>query len=351
MNWGQISDYSIPISIVSGTLVAGYIVRGVLFRYLHHLAQKTAWEGDDVVIAATRSPFLVWVLMIGIYVAIRVSVARLELGPEAESWLITEGPKVLLGLAILSVTLTIANALADLIRRSTARAKVATPGLVPNITRALVIGLGTLVMLGTMGVQIAPILTAFGVGGLAVALALQDTLSNLFAGFYITLNKQIRVGDFIKLETGFEGIVTDIDWRTTTIRDTSQNLVIVPNAKLAQMTVTNFALPEPHMTVRIDVGVSYDCEPRKVEQILMDEAKKVMSEFKGFVSDTEPVVRLTNFSDSAMGFALFFQVQDQTLNMPLQTEMRMRIHRRFKQEGIEIPYPTRTLLMKHEEKA
>jgi len=345
MTWEDVGEYFIPATIIIGTFVVGYIVRSILFRYLQRLAERTAWEGDDIVIAATRGPFLVWIMMLGIYIALQT--LRLEkLDPQIDLLIKDFGSRALLGLAIFSVTLTTANIFADLIRRSTTRAQVATPGLIPNITRVIIIGLGILVMLGTLGVQIAPILTAFGVGGLAVALALQDTLSNLFAGFYITLNKQVRVGDFLKLETGFEGIVVDINWRTTTIKDSSQNLVIVPNAKLAQMTVTNFALPEPHMTVRVNVGVSYDVDPLRVEKILLDEAKKVMTEFQGFVPNSEPLVRITNFGDSAIDFALFFQIKDYTLNMPLQTEIRKHIYRRFKQEGIEIPYPTRTLYVK-----
>ncbi len=345
MNWDQteIFEYSIPALIVVGTLVSGYIVRGILFRYLHRMAERTTWEGDDIVIAATRGPFLVWVLMIGIYAAVRAS----KFLPQE----IKDGShNVILGLAIFSVSLTTANILADLIRRSTIRAQVPTPGLIPNIIRISVIGIGTLAMLSTfIGFErIAPLLAAFGVGGLAVALALQDTLSNLFAGFYITLNKQIRVGDLLKLETGFEGVVVDINWRTTTIKDGSQNLVIVPNARLAQMTVTNFALPEPHMTVRINVGVSYKSDPNLVEKVLLDEAKRVMTEFEGFVPNSEPVVRFTDFADSSMEFALFLHIQDHKLNMPVQTEMRKHIYERFKQEGIEIPYPTRTVLMKTE---
>jgi small-conductance mechanosensitive channel len=336
----QVLDYFLPFSIIIAILVFGYIIRGLLFRYLHRWAESTAWEGDDIIIQAIRGPFLIWVLMLGIYVALQAS----KLDALAKEF----GGRALVGLAILSVTLTTANVLADLIRRSTTRAQIATPGLIPNITRVMVIGLGILVMLGTLGVQITPILTAFGVGGLAVALALQDTLSNLFAGFYITLNKQIRVGDPIKLETGFEGLVTDINWRTTTIKDSAQNLVIVPNAKLAQMTVTNFALPEPQMTVRIDVGVSYDCDPERAEETLLDEAKKMMAELKGFVPSSVPTVRITNFAESSMEFALFFQIHDHTLNLPLQTEVRKRIYRRFKQEGIEIPFPVRTVYLRSE---
>ena len=123
-----------------------------------------------------------------------------------------------------------------------------------------------------LGVSITPILTALGVGGLAVALALQDTLSNFFAGFYIMMAGQIRVGDYVKLDSGEEGYVVDISWRSLTIRTLPNNIVVVPNSKVAQANVTNYSLPEKRMSLLIKVGVSYDSEPDQIERILVEEA-------------------------------------------------------------------------------
>ena len=123
-----------------------------------------------------------------------------------------------------------------------------------------------------LGVSITPILTALGVGGLAVALALQDTLSNFFAGFYIMMAGQIRVGDYVKLDSGEEGYIVDISWRSLTIRTLPNNIVVVPNSKVAQANVTNYSLPEKRMSLLIKVGVSYDSEPDQIERILVEEA-------------------------------------------------------------------------------
>ena len=121
--------------------------------------------------------------------------------------------------------------------------------------------LGSLILLRHFNVSITPILTALGVGGLAVALALQDTLSNLFGGFYVAVAGQVRLGDYIKLNTGEEGYVTDIGWRCTTFRAPANNMIIVPNAKLAQAIVTNYNLPEKRMAANFVVTVGYDCDP------------------------------------------------------------------------------------------
>ena len=103
-------------------------------------------------------------------------------------------------------------------------------------------------------------LTALGVGGLAVALALQDTLGNLFAGLQIVASKQVRPGDYLLLESGQEGSVTDIAWRYTTLRTQSNNLVVVPNAKLGQSIITNFQLPDQPLSVIIEFGVAYSSD-------------------------------------------------------------------------------------------
>jgi small-conductance mechanosensitive channel len=124
-----------------------------------------------------------------------------------------------------------------------------------------------------------------------MALALQDTLSNLFAGIHILAEHTIRVGDYIKLETGQEGYVEDISWRTTRIRMLPNNMVIVPNSKLSQSVVTNYYLPERRMAILIPVSVSYDADPDVVEQTLLDVAKKAAAEVPGLLSGPEPSVR------------------------------------------------------------
>ncbi len=331
-------DYVIPITIAVGALIIGLIVRRFLFQYLHELAEKTHWEFDDIIIQATRGPFLIWVAMLGIYLALEFSHL-----PEDKVALFS---KALLALAMLSVTLTAANIFAEIIRRASSRAQIATPGLIPNITKVFIIGLGVLVMLSTLGVQITPILTAFGIGGLAVALALQDTLSNLFAGFYVTLAKQVRVGDYVKLDSGHEGHVADISWRTTTVRDPLNNLIVIPNAKLSQSIITNYAMPEPALSLRLPVSVSYDADPEHVERVLREEAQRAQGEVPGLLAEIEPTVRFTRFGESGLEFVLVVRVQEFKEQFAVGHELHKRIWKRLRKEQIEIPFPTRTVYLR-----
>ncbi len=337
-------NYLLPAAIVIGSFVLGLFLRRVLFRALTRWARRTRWQFDDLVIRAARGPFLLWIVMLGIYIAILIAPGL------PEQFRLIAG-KTLAVLLIFSLSLASANILAGLLQRSTAR--VAVPAAATTLTQALVkllvIGIGVMIILNMLGISIAPILTTLGIGGLAVALALQDTLSNLFAGFYVTLARQIRVGDYIQVEGGQEGYVVDINWRTTTLRTRTNNLVIIPNAKLAQSVIINHAMPEPRLAVRIPVGVSYGSDPEHVTQVLREEALRAIAELDGFVKDQEPIVRFTDFGDFSLDFLLIVWVEDFDLQFALGSELRHRIFRRFQKEGIEIPFPIRTVYLRQDQ--
>jgi small-conductance mechanosensitive channel len=214
-----------------------------------------------------------------------------------------------------------------------------------NITRILVFIIGVLIILQSLGISIAPILTALGVGGLAVALALQETLSNLFAGIQIIASKQIKPGDFVKLDSGEEGFVTDITWRYTTIRTLPNNMVIIPNAKLASALVTNYNSPEKEMAVLVQVGVSYDSDLEKVEKVVIEVGKEIMQEVKGGIPGFEPFIRFHTFGDFSINFSVILRGLEFVDQHLIRHEFTKRLHRRFNAEGIVIPFPIRTIHM------
>lgn len=198
--------------------------------------------------------------------------------------------------------------------------------------------------MNTLGIAITPILTALGVGGLAVGLALQDSLKNLFAGIHILVEKPLRVGDYIKLESGQEGYVVDIGWRTTRIRMLPNNMIVAPNSKLAESIVTNYYLPETRMSVLIPISVSYGSDPSKVEAVLTDEAARAVGKVPGLLADPAPFVRfIPGFGESSLGFTLIVQVNEFVDQYLVQHELRKRILARFQKEGI-FPSPQRMFL-------
>jgi small-conductance mechanosensitive channel len=219
--------------------------------------------------------------------------------------------------------------------------------LVVNLARMLVGALGVILILQNLGVEITPLVTALGIGGLAVALALQDTLGNLFAGIQIILSKQVRPNDYVRLASGEEGWVTDVKGRNTTIHTFPDgNLVAVPNSMLASSIVKNFSMPRQALWVSIDVGVSYDSDLQHVERVTLEVARDVVGEVDGGVPGEDPVVRYHTFADSSINFEVRMMVREFTSQPPVRHEFIKRLHRRFNEEGIEIPFPIRTVYMK-----
>jgi len=176
-----------------------------------------------------------------------------------------------------------------------------------------------------------------------VALALKDTLANFFAGFHIIVARQIRVGDYLKLDSGEEGFVHDISWRTTKIRTLAGNLVLIPNAKLTELIVTNYGIPERDMAVLVQMGVHQSSDLGQVERVVCEVAAEVMREVAGGVPDFEPFLRYHTLADSSINFSVIMQGKEFPDQFLIKHDFVKRIHERFTKEGIVIPYPIRAL--------
>jgi small-conductance mechanosensitive channel len=258
------------------------------------------------------------------------------------------GAEILFGLWALSLTIMAVNVVGDIVRFYGAQIPGAMPvtTLTQNLAQIAVLILGVLILLGHYNFTITPILTALGVGGLAVALALQDTLSNLFGGFYVAVAGQVRLGDYIKLNTGEEGYVTDIGWRCTTIRAPANNLIIVPNSKLSQAIVTNYNLPEKRLGANFVVTVSYDCDLEQVEQVLGAVLKEAVDNVPGLLAEPAPSLAFEpGFGENGIGLTVNFQVDEFANQGPVRNLLRRRIFKKFKELSIQVPYPSRTLYL------
>lgn len=333
----------VPMLIALGSTGVLMAVRGLGFRILHKWADGTDTKIDDITIKALRFPSIFWCLAIGLYIGIAVS----DLPDKYVLYI----SKLIHIIVIFSITIAAANLAGKIFTDYIQKASLPIPttGLAYGILKGTILVLGFLIILSVLGISITPLITALGVGGLAVALALQDTLANLFAGIHILVEKAIRVGDFIKLESGQEGYVDDITWRTTRIRMLPNNIVVIPNSKLSQSIVTNYYLPERRMSLLIPVGVSYSSDPEQVERILIEEAKGAVGQIPGLLGDPEPFVRfIPGFGDSSLDFTLICQVKEFVDQYLAQHELRKRIFRRFRQEGIDIPFPHRTVYVRKE---
>ncbi len=332
-----------PLVIFLLTLFFGLVFRKVVFVRLAAWAKHGKNDIDDIIIDAVRGPFVVWSLMLGLYFA-----AELSKLPAQAVGIIS---KILLVLGIFSAVLVLANIFSQLIKIYSGKVDAFLPvtTLTQNITRIVIFGIGILIILNTMGISITPILATLGVGGLAVALALQDTLSNLFAGFHVVVARQIKVGDYIKLESGEEGYVTDINWRTTEITMLPNNVILVPNEKLTKAIITNYSLPDKEMAVLVDINVHYKSDLKKVERITSEVAREVMKEVSGGIPAFEPFIRYHSFCDSGVKFTTILRAREFVDQYLIKHEFIKKLHERYAKEGIVIPYPMRTITYEEKE--
>ncbi|MBR6012860.1 MAG: mechanosensitive ion channel family protein [Selenomonadaceae bacterium] len=232
--------------------------------------------------------------------------------------------------------------------------------LLDTILKVAVYASGLLIVLNYYGISIAPIITAMGVGGMAIAFGIKETMENIFAGLQILISKQIRVGDYIKLSTGDEGKVTDINWRFITVMPAhAGNVVVIPNKVIAESTSTNYSKPNDEIFVVVPVGVGYESDLEKVEQVTLEVAREMMIKVDGYEPnfDSEgvdrnplaPYLRYNAFGDSSINFNIFMRVTNFKNQALLKHEFIKKLKRRFSAEGINIPYPTRTLVSYEED--
>lgn len=331
-------DVAAPTGVFLFTLLAGLVSRRVLFSRLERWSRRSRTVVDDIIIEALEKPYFIWFVMLGLYFGLKVT----KFLPHG---VVVGAAKTLAVLGIISVVLVLASIANGLLRIYSARVESILPvtSLTSNISRIIIFGVGALVILNTLGVSITPILATLGVGGLAVALALQDTLANFFAGFHVSLARQVRVGDYVKLDTGEEGYITDITWRTTKIRMLPNNIVLVPNEKLTKSIITNFYLPEKEMAVLVNLGVHYASDLNKVERVTCAVGKEVMTEVAGGVPAFDPFIRYNAFGDSSIQLTVILRAKEFVDQYLVKHEFIKRLQGRYAAEGIVIPYPIRAI--------
>jgi small-conductance mechanosensitive channel len=308
-----------------------------LMRLLRRMAARTAWTWDDVIVGAIAWPTRLLILTSGLTVLERI----LPLGYEWD-----RACDIMLALAFaLAFILFVDRMVGGLLDRMAAThpAFSGARGLVQGAVRGVVIGIGLLIFLDSVGISIAPILASLGVGSLAVALALQDTLANVFAGFHLIADRPLETGQFIRLQSGEEGHVVLVGWRSTRLKTPQHNLVVVPNAKLAGTVLTNFDLPTSHMAVPVEVVVGMQSDLDRVERVALEVAREAQRSQPGGQSEAEPQARFIGFGESGLRLNVILNAENLKASNDLKHEFVKRLTDRFRREGIAIPYPTRTL--------
>jgi small-conductance mechanosensitive channel len=318
-------------AVTTGVAVlVALLVNLVVLRRLVAFTKYTRGRWDDVLLAEVRKRMPFWGLLVGLW----LSVGHWAL---KEPW-VPFVPRALVATLIISVTLTLAavasRMVADYGQRPTHGAPV--PGLVGGIVRFVVIAIGLLIVLNGFGVEITPILAALGVGGLAVALALQDPLSNLFAGVFVTLAGQLRIGDYVRMDFGVEGTITDFNWHSTRITAPSGDPIIVPNARIAKAVVTNFSMPTQEVGFAVEFVLAPGADLALAERVTLEVAREVLREVDGGVAAFDPLVRVLAYVDLGIRIAVILRARSFADQPLVKHELLKRLDARYRKEGIAV---------------
>ncbi len=325
-------------------LVGSIVVALVVRRILSTLARKfdrTKQDLLDDLFRAMRLPAELLIMLAGIYIALlQISVWK----PAVEGhgkWFVAATTLIV----IIALSRFTGLALTWYAQKTVeAGGPPGQVGLLRKIAILVIWILGVLQILWQLGQPIGTVLASLGIASLAIGLALQDTIANLFAGFYIVADRSIRTGDYVKLEDGDEGFVEAVGWRSTRIRLWANNIVLVPNNKLVQSVITNMTLPNPVLSVYTWCGVSYASDLEHVEKVTLKVANEVIHSFAGADLSFNPVVRFKEFGDSNITFVVVFRAVEVGAQYLLKHEFVKALHKRFREENIDISFPIRKLV-------
>lgn len=308
------------------------------------LTHWTPTNLDTQIVRAVRWPISLGIVIFGVYLALTLT---LDLTATEQDRVDTVARALAIIVVIFLIVGLVSRALdwylENLAGRTTHVIDVRFFPLLRRATVGIIYGIGALLILDVLKINISPLIAGLGLGGLAVALAIQPTLANLFAGTYVMTEGAISTGDYIELEGGIAGYVVAVGWRSTRIRTWGNNLVVIPNARFAETIITNYAEPILSVNVYLTCGVSYDSDLDQVERVSREVMERLLESDPNAVKEYGAWFAFDSFGDSNVNFWLFLQAKDRLASFDLQSELVRGLHRRFREEGIVINYPVRAL--------
>ena len=333
----ELNNWITPVAIIIGAIIIGWIFKRVIHNRLKKLIERTSIKTDDLIFDAVESQIIIWLAIGAIYYVVQTT----DIFNQYSQYIV----RVLVFILIFSITIAINKFLIGLIKVWSSKQGKSLPStkIFINLVRSIVYIVGLLVALEYVGVSIAPMLTALGVGGLAVSLALKDTLADVFAGLHILLSRKVEPGDFIELEGGQSGYITSITWRNSTIVDRANNAYIIPNSSLSTAIIKNYDSIDKTFSAKFMLGVGYESDLEHVENVTLEVAKSVVKDMDGYGDNFDPILRFHEFGDSSINFKMFFRVHEFGDQYIIIHKLIKELSIRYKKEGINIPFPIRTL--------
>lgn len=326
----------LPLLVIVAIFLA-YLAYVTILRILRGIAKRSSIVSDARLMGLVEHYLFPLLIIVGLWWIVDVAPLSPKIARAADRLLSFAG----LAIAIFLIAKAILLILRNIAARYQPLGNIQAP--IELVTKIILFAIGGMLLLDKLGVSLTPLLTTLGIGSLAVAIALQDTLGNAFAGLHIKADRPIELGQFIRLESGEEGYVERIGWRSTRIRMLPNKSAVVPNSKLVQSTIINYDLPDPEVAVLVDVGVHYDSDLKKVERVTCDVARNILRSVTGGVREFEPFIRYHTFNQSSIDFTVILRAKSFVDNYLIKHEFVKALHERYREEGIVIPFPIRTV--------
>ncbi|OGW97755.1 MAG: mechanosensitive ion channel protein MscS [Omnitrophica WOR_2 bacterium GWA2_45_18] len=314
-------------------------IKNVAFRAVRRITKKTTTRLDDIFVRSAGFPVTLLIVVSG--GALVEHLMPLAVEGQITYYFVTGFKAAMVVAAILFADRFING----LTREYADRIEILkTSGVVVRgFVRLGLYGLGFLILLDSFGISVTPILASLGIGSLAVALALQPTLENFFSGLQIIVDKPVQLGHFIKLDSGEEGYVYKISWRSTWIRMLPNNVVVIPNNVLVNSRIINYYYPDKELAVLVEVGVHYGSDLEHVERVTIEVAKETMREVSGGIEGFEPAIKYHTLGDFSIHFTTVMRAREFSDSYLIKHVFIKKLIKRYVQEKIVIPYPTQAV--------
>jgi small-conductance mechanosensitive channel len=339
-----LKEFLLAVLIFALFWVAAQLVRYILITWGPRFTSFTKTDLDDRILQRITPPISFLLVCAGVYFAIR----SLPLPPKAH--VIASGSLFILLMIVLT---NIAYRMSDELLRwytdhiAGQESDRLSRQLIPLAEKLITIFLLSTALIITLkhfGYDIYTLVTALGIGSLALGLAAKDTLANMVSGFTLMIDRPFRIGDRIQMSAGQVGDVADIGLRSTKIKTLDNTFLIIPNSELCNSILINMAFPDLRAKGRINVGVAYGSDAEQVKALLVATALEIAEVLR----EPEPEAFFTAFGDSALNMSLFFWVDNYARVFPVTDKINTLIIRRFQENSIIIPFPTRTVLLEKE---
>lgn len=322
--------------------IAAYYLSAKLMNGLEKVArERTQWEGDEELVAFLKKPGRRLIVLIGAYYFLgyfsQIFGQRYELYLQGIFYvlIVVQLTLTLMGLVGKAVSLYSRG----LVDRKILGGKEEFFPLLVRVAKIIIFFIALIIILNHFNQNVQSLVVSLGVGSLAIALAAQETLSNMIAGFVIMTDRPFRLGDRLKLASGEVGDVFEIGLRSTKIRTFDNTLIIVPNAEIVKEKVVNLSYPDSIIRVLVYAGVAYGTDIEKVKSIM----EQVCRDHPKVLDDPAPSAYFLEFGDSSLNLRVTCRVPDWRDEWGISEDIRLEIYRRFNKEGIEIPFPQRVL--------